>query len=159
MGEFIMPNSMIFNREGILYADIAAYEDEGAIWSDPFDLLHPLSFYAQAPTAVRLAESMSRMGMFTRRGLELTAEVWGKVDFKGQESFREASALTRTLLERLLAEELPAKEAADKDAQLLYEAWQLPMYHLDFGLIDVPLEELHDEQAAWLGAEIGADYY
>ena len=159
VGEYIMPNSMIFNREGMLYADIAAYEDEGAIWSDPADLLHPLSFSGRAPTALRLAESMSRLGMFTRRGVELTAEVWGKVEFKDQESFRETNTLTRALLERLIAEELPAEEAENKDAQLLYAAWPLPMYHLDFGMIEVPLEDLHEEQEAILRAEIGADYY
>ena len=159
VGEYIMPNSTIFNREGMLYADIAAYEDENVSWSNPADLIHPLSFPRRAPPALRLAESMSRLGMFTRRGVELTAEVWGKVEFKEQESFREANTLTRTLLEGMMADELPTEEAEDEDVQLLYEAWQLPMYHLDLELIKVPVEDLHGEQEAWLRAETGTDYY
>ena len=159
VGEYIMPNSTIFRREGLLYADIEGYEDEGASWSNPSDLIHPLSFSGRTPTALRLAESMSRLGMFTRRGVELTAQVWGKLEFKEQESFREAQALTRTLLKGLIAEELPAKEAEDKDVQLLYEVWQLPMYNVDFGLIAVPLEDLHNEQEALLWGEIGECYY
>lgn len=159
VGEYIMPNSTIFRREGLLYADIEGYEDEGASWSDPSDLVHPLSFWGRKSTALRLAESMSRLGMFTRRGVELTTQVWGKVEFKEQESIREAQALTRTLLEGLIAEELPAEEAEDEDVQLLYEVWQLPMYHFDFGLIEVPLEDLHNEQEALLWAEIGENYY
>ena len=159
VGEYIMPNSMIFNREGTLYVDIAAYEDEGASWSNPADLLHPLSFWGRAPTALRLAESMSRLGMFTRRGVELTADVWAAKDFKEQESFRETNTLTRNLLERLIAEKLPAEDAEDKDVQLLYGAWPLPMYDFEFGMIEVPMEDLLEEQEAILRAEIGADYY
>ena len=74
VGEYIMPNSTIFNREGILYSDIAAYEEEEPSWSDPMDLLHPLSFSGRPPTALRLAESMSRLGMFKRRGVEITTD-------------------------------------------------------------------------------------
>ena len=159
VGEYTMPNSTIFNREGLLYADIAAYEEEGASWSDPADLIHPFSFSGCPPTALKLAESMSRLGMFTQRGVDVTAEVWGSVEFKELESFRDADALTRTLLERLLAEDLPTEEAEDEDVQLLYGAWQLPMYHFDFGLIEVPLEDLRSEQEALLRAEIGGDYY
>ena len=159
VGEYIMPNSTIFNREGMLYSDIAAYEEEGARWNDPADLLHPLSFSGRPPTALRLAESMSRLGMFTRRGVEITGQVWGKIEFKEAESFREANALTRALLEALIGEELVAEEAEREDAQLLYEAWPLPMYHFDFGLIQVPLEELQDEQERLLWAEIGGEHY
>ena len=159
VGEYIMPNLTIFRREGLLYADIEGYEEAGASWSDPRDLIHPLSFSGRTPTALGLAESMSRLGMFTRRGVELTAQVWGKVEFKERGSFREARALTRTLLKGLIAEELPAEVAEDKDVQLLYEVWQLPMYHFDLGLIEVPLEDLHNEQEALLRAEIGEDHY
>ena len=159
VGEYIMPNSMIFNREGVLYSDIAAYEEEGVSWSDSADLIHELSFSRRPPTALRLAESMSRLGMFTRGGVELTAEVWGKVEFKEQENVREADDLMQTLLGELSGEGLPAEDAAEEDVQLLYEAWPLPMYHFDFGLIEVPLDDLQNEQQALLWAEIGADYY
>ena len=157
VGEYIMPNSTIFNREGMLYSDIAAYEEDEPRWGDPADLLHPLSFSGRVPTALRLAESMLRLGMFTRRGVEITGQVWGEVEFKETESIRKANALTRTLLESLIAEELPAEEMEQEDEHLLYEAWPLPMYHFDFGLIQVPLEELQDEQERLLWAEIGAD--
>ena len=159
VGEYIMPNSTIFNREGMLYADIAAYEEEEPRWSDPMDLLHPLSFMGRPPTVLRLAESMSTLGMFNRRGVQITAEVWGKVEFEKAESFREANVLTRTLLKALIDEGLPAEEAEQEDAQLLYETWPLPMYNFDFGMIQVPLEELQDEQDRILWGEIGGDYY
>lgn len=81
------------------------------------------------------------------------------VDGAVGEYIGEAQALTRTLLKGLIAEELPAKEAEDKDVQLLYEVWQLPMYNIDFGLIEVPLEDLQNEQEALLWGEIGECYY
>lgn len=157
VGEYIMPNSTIFKREGMLYADIATYEDEGASWSNPSDLLHPFSlpFLKYAPTALRLAESMSRLGMFTQRGVVLTSEVWGKVEFRDQESFRDADFLMQILLEKLTGEELVADEAENKDMRLLCRGWQLPMYNLDFGLLQVSLEDLRNEQERYLWAEIG----
>ena len=127
VGEYIMPNSTIFRREGQLYADIEGYKDEGVSWSNPSSLIHPLSSSGQTPTALGLAESMSRLGMFTGRGVELTAQIWGKMEFKEEESSREAQALTRTLLNRLIAEKLPVEEAEEEEVQWLYEAWQLPM--------------------------------
>ena len=33
------------------------------------------------------------------------------------------------------------------------------MYHFDLGMIEIPLEDLHEEQEAILRAEIGAEYY
>ena len=159
VGEYIMPNSTIFNREGVLYSDIAAYEGEGTSWNDPADLIHEMSFLGHPPTALRLAEAMSRLGMFTRRGLELTAQIWGKVEFKEQESFRETNALTKTLLQGLIGERLPSDEAEQEDVDLLYGSWPLPMYHFDFGLIEVPLEDLQSEQEALLWGEIGGGYY
>ena len=159
VGEYIMPNSAIFNREGTLYSDISAYKDQDPMWSDPMDLLHPLSFSGRPPTALRLVESMSRLGMFKRRGVEITGDVWGKVEFEKAESFREANALKRTLVKALVDERLPAEEAEQEDAQLLFEAWPLPMYHFDFEMIPVPLKELQDEQEQILWGEIGGGAY
>ena len=159
VGEYIMPNSTIFNREGVLYSDVAAYEGAGTSWNDPADLIHEFSFPERAPTALMLAEAMSLLGMLTQRGLELTAETWGSVEFKDQESFREAEALTRTLIERLTKEELSTDQAEQEHAQLLFDEWPLPMYHLDLGLIPVALEDLQNEQNELLWQEMGGDSY
>ena len=159
VGEYIVPNWTIFNREGVLYGDIAAHEGEGTRWNDPAGLIHDFSFPERPPTVLKLAEAMSLLGMFSLRGLEITAETWATVEFKDKESFREANALTRTLIERLVAEKLPADQAEQEHAQLLFAEWPLPMYHLDFRLIQVPLEDLKNEQNRLLAQEMGGDYY
>ena len=97
--------------------------------------------------------------MFTRRGLEVTAETWARTEFRDQESFRKANALAQTLIKRLVSEELPSDQADQEHAQLFFDEWPLPMYHLDFRLIPVPLEDLQNEQNRLLWQEMGGDYY
>ena len=155
VGEYIVPNSAIYNREGVLYSDIAEYEGEGATWHGPSDLIHEFSFPRWPPRALALAEAMSHLGMFSRRGLELVATVWGTVEFKEQETVSEARALTRTLVERLVDEELSSEHAEQEHAQSLFEEWPLPMYHLDLAMIEVPFDELKREQDNLLWDEIG----
>ena len=158
VGEYIVPNWTIFNRERVLYSDIAAYEGEGARWNDPTDQMHEFSIPDIPPMVLRLGEAMSFLGMFTQRGLEITAETWTRTDFKDQEGFREARALTQRLIKRLVNEGLPSDRAEQEHAELLISEWPLPMYHLDFGLIPVPLEDLRDEQDRLMWHEMGGNY-
>ena len=157
-GEYIMANSTNFNREGV-FRDIAAYEDEGPSWSDPADLTRAYLFSRPPPPALSLAESMSRLEIFSRRGVLLTAQIWGKVDFKELESFSEANDLTQHLVKALIADRLTAEDAEQQDVDTLYGSWPLPMYHFDFSMVEVPLQELHNEQEALLWSEVGGGYY
>ena len=49
-GKKIITNSTIFRRERLLYTDFEGYEDEGASWSNPSNLLLPLSSLGWMPT-------------------------------------------------------------------------------------------------------------
>lgn len=158
-GEYIMPNSTIFKREGVLYSDIAAYEDEGPSWSDPADLTRAYLFSRPPPPALSLAESMSKLGIFGRRGVRLTSQIWGKVDFKELESFSESNDLTQHLVKALINDRLTAEDAEQQDVDTLYGSWPLPMYHFDFSMVEVPLQELHNEQEALLWSEVSGVYY
>lgn len=159
VGEYIVPNWTTFNREGVLYADIAVYEGESIQWNDPADLIYDFSFPRHPPTVLQLAEAMSLLGVFTRRGLEITAATWATTEFRDQESFQEARALTWKLVERLDHEDLPSRQANQQHVQLLYDTWPLPMYNLDFRLIPVPLEDLRAEQESMLWQEMGVNHY
>lgn len=157
-GEIIVPNYTTLNRELSLYADISACEVEGVSWSNPSDRWYPCPFRRCTPTVFSLAESMSRLGMFTRQGVELTAEIWGTVEFNEQECFHEANELKWKLLTELIDQELPTDGAKQEDVNLLLRSWQLPMYHLDFELIKVSLEDLQNEQEAIFWGQVGPDY-
>ena len=108
--------------------------------------------------ALRVAEALSALGIFTHKGLDATAEVWGQLEFRDTETRADAERLTKQLLKRLIAEGLPSGTATQDDVDVLYRSWQMPMYRLDFRLVDVPLAELMAQREANLLAEIG-DYY
>ena len=153
VGEYILPNSNIYQRESKLYADIEAYEDGKPGWSAPKGYTRHFPFFV--PPALALVEAMSALGIFTPQGLKATADVWGEVEFKDTENHEHVEHLTRQLLERLIAEGLPTESATQEHVTRLFSSWQLPMNSFDFSLIEVPLEELKAEQERLLWAEIG----
>lgn len=159
VGEYIAPNWAIYQREGLLYGDVVAFEMAGTTWNDPADHIHDLSFPDRSPAALALVEAMSFLGMFTVRGLQLTADVWGQTEFKDKEGFREANGCTHALLEGLVGEGLPSNHAEQEHAESLYNDWPLPMYHLDFSSKPVDLQELKDERGRLLWQEMGGDCY
>ncbi len=159
IGEYIVPNFAIFNRESVLYSDIAAYEGEETSWNDPKDYINEFSYPDHPPRVLELAESMSLLGMFTHRGLELTAKAWKGTDFRDQEGLMEARALTGKLVNSLIGEGLTSDDAEDEHVRKLIFEWPLPMYHLDFNLIPVSLADLKEKQDSLFWREMGADYY
>ena len=155
MGEYILPNWNVASRESLLYADIEAYEDGVPQWNKPTSYVSGLPRFA--PTVLQVVEALSAVGIFSRKGLDATAEIWGQLEFRDTESHADTRRLTEQLLKRLILEGLPSETATQEDVNILYESWQMPMYHLDFKLIDVPLAELQERRDAIMWAEAG--YY
>jgi hypothetical protein len=151
VGEFIAPNWNLTTRESQLYADIEAYEDGVPQWTKPVS--HVSGLPRLTPQALQVAESLSVAGIFTRKGLDATAEIWGQVEFRDSETYADAHRLAQQLLTRLIAENLPSKAATQDDVRVLYGLWQMPMYHIDFTLIAVSLAELLEERETNLAAE------
>ncbi|MGM5049533.1 hypothetical protein AB8A20_11710 [Tardiphaga sp. 604_B6_N1_1] len=153
LGKYILPNSVVYDRESKLYADVEAYEDGAALWSAPGG--HRSPFPPRMPPVLEVAEAMSACGMFTVAGLTAVSEVWREVDFVDAQTLQMAEALTERLLERLMAEGLPAASATQEHVNALYRHWPMPMYNVDLGPIPVTLEELKAEQDRLLWAEAG----
>jgi len=151
-GEYIMPNSTIYRRESRLYVDVEAYQDEALTWTEPRDPYIGLPFLSYPPPALRVAGAMERVGMFTPNGLKATSEIWGSLEYKEVEDHHDGAKLTEQMLKRLHAEGLMLDTAEDGDVGVLYHDWQIPMYNLEFSLIQVSLEELEAEQERELGA-------
>jgi hypothetical protein len=151
MGEYILPNSNLTIRESRLYADIGESEDGVPSWNMPTG--YPSDSPRFTPTVLRVAEALSALGIFSRKGLTATAEIWGQLDFRDNQTPDDARRLTEQLLRRLVAEAVPSEAATNDDAQALYWSWQMPMYHLDFRIVDVPLEELLREREATMWYE------
>ena len=151
----IVRNSTITRRESQLYADIQE-SDEGALrWYEPQS--YKSGLLRSKPKALCVAEALSAYGIFTRKGLDATAQVWGRLEFKDNETRADAERLTEELVKQLMSEGLPSAAATPNDLNMLRRLWQMPMYHLDFGKVDVPLEELRAQRDARFAAEMG--YY
>lgn len=125
------------------------------MWSEPSDWAQA-RFGARRISTWYVTKALSDLGAFSREGLDVVSQVWGAVDFLGEtECYMLPRNLTRQMLERLHAAGLIAQTAEESQLDYLYDQWQVPMYHLDFKPIQVPLEELRAAQEAALRSEIG----
>jgi len=153
VGEFIMPNWSLYQRESQLYVDIQSDEDGKPYWSTrAVGYVNPS--LSVEPPALWLTEAMEALGLFTVQGLTTTAEVWGQVEFTEKEGPEDAERLTRQLIGRLVELGLPSDSATQAHVNTFYR-WQLPMYNFDLSIIDVPLDELKAEQEALFWSEVG----
>jgi hypothetical protein len=98
---------------------------------------------------------MEQVGMFTPKGLKAVSEIWGSLEYKDQEDHLDGQKLTERLLERLHTEDLILDTAQQDDVSTLYRDWQIPMYDLDFSLIEVSREELEAAQEAEYWSMVG----
>jgi hypothetical protein len=153
IGEYIVPNSTITTRERLLYADIQASDDGTLSWNEPNSYRSSLPRFK--PTALRVAEALSAHGILTRKGLDVTGKVWGQLEFKDNETRDDAERLTDELLKQLISEGLPSAAATSHDLNALRRLWQMPMYHLNFKIDHVPLDDLVAERDARVAAEMG----
>ncbi|TAI59685.1 hypothetical protein [Bradyrhizobium sp. Leo170] len=156
MGEFIVPNSTLYQRESKLYADVEAYEDGTPVWNAP--VVHPSGYPSRMPAVLQVVDAMAVCGMFTVAGLQATSEVWGQLEFQEKETLQDAERLSQQLLARLIAEGLPGESATQDHVDTLYRHWPLPMYNVDLDPIPVSLEELKAEQERLYWAEVGGSW-
>jgi hypothetical protein len=144
-GEYIFPNWPLYMRESRLYADLEAGEDGELGWSAPKGSDDPILFN-MTPTVCEVAQALSKVGAFSRKGVEIVANVWSTTEFKATEGYVEARALINETLDALIEAGLPSPDAEEGDVSILFERWQYPMYHLDLSTIEVSLEELERER-------------
>jgi hypothetical protein len=157
-GEYIMPNWAVYSRESGLYADVEASQDDELHWSSPRQPYDPgdfRPFRSFIPAALRVAEAMQQLGLFTAAGLKAISDIWGAVEYCDKEGRHEGDQLTEALLRRLHTEGLMADTAQDEHVRTLYGDWQIPMYSLEFSLIPVPIEQLRAEQEAEYWSMVG----
>ena len=145
-GEYIFPNWAVAARERLLYADIEVDEDQVPYWNKPGSYTINLGFPNFVPMALRVVEALSAVGIFSRKGLDATAEIWGQLEFKDAETRVDAERLTKQLLLKL-------DVTMQQEFDLLCERWQMPMYHFKCTGIDVSLEELEEERASIMSSE------
>lgn len=153
MSEYILPNWTIYSRESLLYADIIAHEDGEPVWNEPMGY-EPV-FGQSEPGVWQLCKALRDMGAVTREGLDKVSSVWSQVNFADAQNWCDSERLTYEMLKALDAASLISDKAREEQLAFLYHRWQLPMYHLDFKRIEVPLSDLRAQRDAELWSQVG----
>ncbi|EPR21205.1 MULTISPECIES: hypothetical protein [Agrobacterium] len=155
MGEYIVPNDLIYRRETSLYADIEALDDGIFQWIAPSGYT---SLFDAAPDALVVAEALSAFGAFSVKGLNAVSTVWNEMDFQDDTSCHENDRLIQATLQRLIDEQLASEAANEDHVQSLYGRWQMPLYALEMRAKEVDRSILVAEQENMLWAEMGVSY-
>lgn len=150
--DFIFPNEALDDRNSLLYADIASYEDGDLFWSAP---RADQSDTGMLLFAVGVMNALQRAGAMTPRGLEIVADIWGKVEFEVADTCHDVRGLTHETLLALQNGGVMSDDLTDEDVREIYRRWQMPMYHADFRPIRVSMDQVEKKRAAALAAEIG----
>lgn len=155
MGEFIVPNDLIYRRETRLYADIEALDDGTLQWTAPTGTT---SLFDLEPDALVVADALSTLGAFSVDGLNIISSVWSEVDFQDDTTSQESDRLIEATLHRLISHGLAAENATDDHVQRLYGRWQMPLYALELKAKEMERSVLEAEQQNLLWAEMGGGY-
>jgi hypothetical protein len=150
--DFIFPNEALDDRNSLLYADIASYEDGGLVWSAP---RADHSYTGMLLFSVNVVEALNKAGALTQRGLEILADVWGQIEFEVCDTSHDVRGLIHQTLQALHGAGLMSADLTDDDVQEIYQRWQMPMYNADFRPIHVTMEDVERKRAAALAAEMG----
>jgi hypothetical protein len=140
--EFIIPNWTLFSRESSLYADVVGNEDAEPSWISPLLQTVETSFASLDPVSYRASEALAAFGVFTLPGLKIVRDVWGKVNFDGSCEWGISRELCHQMAKKLEAATLITEEATEDHLRVLYQNWQIPMYHIDFSEIPVSIDDL-----------------
>lgn len=147
--EYILPNWALYERESSLYADVVVSEDGEPMWQSPVSIWEASSHDGYLPPSFGLTEALEAFGIFTKEGLKVVAEVWGKHEIGGESDesrILDRRALCRELKEGLESAGLIEGHATQEHARHLLNHWQMPMYNMDFTKIQTSLEELREQQ-------------
>jgi hypothetical protein len=111
--EYIMPNSTLFCRESSLYADVIGNEDADPVWSSP--VREMVRFGGFEPASYQVANALAAFGGFTVPGLKILRDVWGEVNFEGDQNWsisRERAAPPNIYGKAIMAEHASCFQSA-----------------------------------------------
>ncbi len=127
-GEYILPNSFIHFREGRLYVDYFRNADGSHSWVAP--LKPDVLFGDIVPSGViEVVEALSKLQVFTRKGLQIVSNFWHRVSPEGLDWFTLHVHNTRMLEE--MEKEGFEFSAKDDAKQLVVEKLLFPLYPFD----------------------------
>lgn len=143
--DWIFRNEVIQRREGALYVDYVAYDEENK-WSDPSDA-EDLGLNIRQPKAVSMVQAFYDAGFFRKEALETVAEIWRLCPPAMNTHFQEIRKLSYSTLG--LMESRGLLEHPSSTYSWLIDEWQFPMYDLDLSQITVSRDALREQRNNW----------
>lgn len=157
--EWIFRNPIEDGREACTYVDYVDPEQDAAPheWNAP-----PHEALAQAlggtSPACELVSSLARVGIATRDGVCLVADLWRDLSPESGTGWGEIHDRNRQTFEALDAAGL-ASGATAGDRSRMIEQWTFPLWQCDLSRIPVSREELKERQAELAAREWALDRF
>lgn len=148
--DWIFRNQLLSSREDGLYVDYVRYED-GAAWSTPAgrDVLG----FSPDTAVQRLVIALHRLGVTSRRGLEVLADTWAGQVIKDTTRWPVVANLNARVLAQLDNDGAVLPDATDADSRRVISQWTFPLHSLDLTEIDVKVKDLQELRERRLAAQ------
>ena len=143
--DWIFRNEVIQRREGALYVDYVA-SDEEKMWFDP-SVAEDLGLNLRPPKSVSMVQAFYDAGFFRKEALEAVAEIWRPSPPAMNTHFQEIRKLSYSTLKSMESRGL--LEHPSSIYSWLLDEWQFPMYDLDLSEITVSRDALREQQNNW----------
>lgn len=151
--DWIYRNRLLALREDGLYVDYVIFED-GPAWVAP--ATYDDRFALDSLTTVQdLVLAQHRLGMTSRPGLDIIADVWAGQTIEDSTHWSTVAGLNQRVVTRLVDEGAWLSEATVEDARLVMDRWTFPLHGLDLNEVEVPVAELKAQREQWLAAQGG----
>lgn len=143
--DWIFRNEILERREGPLYVDYVAFENE-CHWETPLSRDHT---YRMVPKIVDVVLGLREIGICEAEALNQMADVWSQVDISDvQLHWQDVRKANLEVLSRL-----PITPDNRDRAWTVVESWIHPLNSLDMTPIEVTHAELQAERDRWLSEQ------
>lgn len=160
--DWVFRNSVIDDRETALYVDYVQTQEGECYWTGPEtraaidDWSHMREY--RPGMVVRLVAAMSRLGLLTEMGLQVTREVWAgnSVDVDSMKS-SDLLALNEAVVEALFNRGAAPEDADHVDVIDVIQRWTFPLSSLDLTEEKVKPKDLVEARDDYLEKMSDAD--
>lgn len=144
--DWIFRNQLIAEREQTLYVDFVDYEGN-CEWVTP--AAYDRAFYGARTAVADLVIAMHKLGISSREGLDVVADVWAGRSIGDETHWQEIVPINRRVLDEVAALGAAGANASADDATIVLDRWGFPMGNLDLRESQVDREALEKRRAEW----------
>ncbi|MGE3336012.1 MAG: AbiV family abortive infection protein [Rhodospirillaceae bacterium] len=144
--DWIFPNQIEWDRNGLLYVNYVAHDD-GARWEDPC-AFEDLATFQPISEAVQLVSDLAAVGFASPAALQVVADDWRPFEPGPETHWSEMPHRNHRTLEQMNTRSILIEAPQDTYGRIQTQ-WPFPMWGLDLSLRKVDLEDLRTRQRNW----------